>query len=81
MATPPRIAVLGTGIMGMAMARNLRKAGLPVRVWNRSADRARPIVEVGGTLGETVAYMFDRLGQIQYPADKASADVNGVLIH
>ena len=27
-----------------------------------------------GSLGETVAYMFDRLGQIQYPADKASAD-------
>src|SRR5262249_1886139 len=28
----------------------------------------------GGSLGETVAYMFDRIGQIQYPAEKATAD-------
>jgi 3-hydroxyisobutyrate dehydrogenase-like beta-hydroxyacid dehydrogenase len=30
-------AVLGTGIMGSAMARNLLRAGLPTPVWDRSA--------------------------------------------
>jgi 3-hydroxyisobutyrate dehydrogenase-like beta-hydroxyacid dehydrogenase len=30
-----RIAVLGTGIMGGPMARNLVRAGHEVRVWNR----------------------------------------------
>ena len=35
------VAVLGTGIMGAGMARNLIGAGLDVTVWNRSPDRAR----------------------------------------
>jgi 3-hydroxyisobutyrate dehydrogenase len=30
------VAVLGTGIMGSAMARNLAAAGLPTRAWDRS---------------------------------------------
>ncbi|HKT00166.1 MAG TPA: NAD(P)-binding domain-containing protein, partial [Rugosimonospora sp.] len=37
------VAVLGTGIMGAAMARNLVKAGHDVRVWNRTPARARPL--------------------------------------
>jgi 3-hydroxyisobutyrate dehydrogenase len=32
------VAVLGTGIMGSAMARALLRAGLPVTAWDRSAD-------------------------------------------
>ena len=32
-----RVAVLGTGIMGSAMARNLIAAGLRTAVWDRSA--------------------------------------------
>ena len=36
-----RVAVLGTGIMGSAMARNLLEAGLAVTVWDRSPE-ARP---------------------------------------
>lgn len=34
------VAVLGTGIMGAAMARNIAKAGHDVTVWNRSRDKA-----------------------------------------
>lgn len=37
------IALLGTGIMGSAMARNLLKEGLDVRVWNRTQARAEPL--------------------------------------
>jgi len=42
------IAVLGTGIMGSAIARNLVAAGRSTRVWDRSA-------EVTGALGEAGA--------------------------
>ncbi|MGH3598957.1 MAG: NAD(P)-dependent oxidoreductase, partial [Pseudonocardiaceae bacterium] len=41
------VAVLGTGIMGAGMARSLVKAGLDVTVWNRSADKARPLADDG----------------------------------
>jgi 3-hydroxyisobutyrate dehydrogenase len=34
------VAVLGTGIMGAAMARNIAKAGHAVRVWNRTPAKA-----------------------------------------
>jgi 3-hydroxyisobutyrate dehydrogenase-like beta-hydroxyacid dehydrogenase len=37
------VAVLGTGTMGAPMARNLVKAGLTVRVWNRSIEKARAV--------------------------------------
>src|SRR5690349_13685124 len=41
------LAVLGTGIMGGAMARNWLKAGERVRVWNRTAAKAQPLAEAG----------------------------------
>jgi 3-hydroxyisobutyrate dehydrogenase len=42
-----RIAVLGTGIMGAPMARNLLRAGHEVTVWNRTVERARPLESDG----------------------------------
>ncbi len=42
---------------------------------NRTSGDVRALFsKYGGQMGETVAYQFDRLGQIQYPADKATAD-------
>jgi 3-hydroxyisobutyrate dehydrogenase len=41
------VAVLGTGIMGAGMARSLVKGGLDVTVWNRTADKARPLADDG----------------------------------
>ncbi|MDV6287551.1 MULTISPECIES: NAD(P)-dependent oxidoreductase [Streptomyces] len=41
------VSVLGTGIMGAAMARNLLRAGHTVRVWNRSRDKAEPLAADG----------------------------------
>jgi 3-hydroxyisobutyrate dehydrogenase len=37
------VSVLGTGTMGAPMARNLVEAGLDVRVWNRTSERARAV--------------------------------------
>jgi 3-hydroxyisobutyrate dehydrogenase len=48
-----RVAVLGTGIMGAPMARNLLRAGHDVTVWNRSVHRAAPLAEHGARVAET----------------------------
>jgi 3-hydroxyisobutyrate dehydrogenase len=37
------VAVLGTGTMGAPMAENLASAGFDVRVWNRTAEKARSV--------------------------------------
>ena len=43
----PRVAVLGTGTMGAAMARSLLRSGTRVTVWNRSASKTGPLVDAG----------------------------------
>ncbi|MDN3242690.1 NAD(P)-dependent oxidoreductase [Glycomyces tritici] len=59
MSDKPTVSVLGTGIMGAAMARNLARAGHEVTVWNRSTDKAAPLaadgIRVAGTPAEAVA--------------------------
>ena len=50
-----QIALLGTGLMGAPMARNIAKAGIPLSVWNRSRTKAEPLAEVGATVHDTVA--------------------------
>ena len=49
------VAVLGTGIMGAAMARNLAKAGVRTRVWNRTGGKAAPLSEDGVEVADSVA--------------------------
>lgn len=39
------VAVLGTGIMGGPIARNIADAGFDVRVWNRTEEKARAVAE------------------------------------
>ncbi|WP_081998655.1 NAD(P)-dependent oxidoreductase [Sinomonas humi] len=44
------VAVLGTGIMGSGMAKNLIKAGFDVTVWNRHREKAEPLAEAGAKI-------------------------------
>ncbi|MFF4736568.1 NAD(P)-dependent oxidoreductase [Streptomyces sp. NPDC001262] len=53
--TQTTVAVLGTGIMGGPMARNLARAGLDVRAWNRSRDKAEPLAADGVTVADSPA--------------------------
>jgi 3-hydroxyisobutyrate dehydrogenase len=52
------VTVLGTGIMGGAMARNLARAGFQTRAWNRTREKAEPLagdgVEVADSAVEAV---------------------------
>ena len=70
------VAVLGAGgTMGLPMARNLARAGIKVRAWNRSREKAKPLERDGATVCDTPAQ----------PADGADvlltmlADANTVL--
>jgi 3-hydroxyisobutyrate dehydrogenase/glyoxylate/succinic semialdehyde reductase len=49
------IGFIGLGIMGSRMAANLIKAGHPLTVHNRSADKAQSLLEQGATWAETPA--------------------------
>src|SRR5262245_34233338 len=50
-----RIAFLGLGLMGAAMARRLLDHGFDVTVWNRNARRADDLVKAGARLTATPA--------------------------
>src|SRR6266508_2855714 len=47
MAPRETIVLLGTGMMGAAMGRNLLRAGFPVRAWNRTSAKVAPLAEEG----------------------------------
>jgi 3-hydroxyisobutyrate dehydrogenase len=55
MADGTKVAVLGTGIMGAAMARNLLSDGMEVRAWNRSREKAEPLKEDGAEVADSPA--------------------------
>ncbi len=56
MAAGQSIAVLGAGgTMGFPIARNLARAGLDVRAWNRTADRAEPLRDDGARIAASPA--------------------------
>ena len=50
-----RVAVLGTGIMGAPMARNLAAAGHEVRAWNRTPEKAEDGIDGVEPAGEIAA--------------------------
>ncbi|MFC9859140.1 MULTISPECIES: NAD(P)-dependent oxidoreductase [unclassified Streptomyces] len=49
------VSVLGTGIMGAAMARNLTRSGHTVRAWNRTRAKAEPLAADGAYIADTPA--------------------------
>lgn len=44
------VAVIGLGAMGSRLAQNLLNAGYPVVVYNRTIEKAQPLVDLGATL-------------------------------
>ena len=56
MVVKPTVAVLGAGgAMGFGMARNIARAGFPVRAWNRSSEKADPLARDGATIARSPA--------------------------
>jgi len=52
-STRPRIGFLGTGIMGLPMARRLVEAGHEVRAWNRTREKAERLAAAGAAVVAT----------------------------
>ncbi len=48
-----KVSVLGTGLMGGPMARNLLKAGFDVTVWNRTRQKAEALADDGASIADT----------------------------
>jgi 3-hydroxyisobutyrate dehydrogenase-like beta-hydroxyacid dehydrogenase len=81
------ISVLGLGHMGAALARLFMKGGFTTTVWNRSMEKARPLVEAGATAapdpaaavgGAPVAlFCLDRYEHVQALLEQA--DLAGTL--
>ena len=48
-----KVAVLGTGLMGAPMARNLLQGGFAVTAWNRTASKAEALTGQGAEVAES----------------------------
>lgn len=75
METAPlqRIAFIGTGVMGRSMAGHLLDAGYSLRVHNRTAEKARELVERGAVWCDSPGEAADGVDMVitivGYPAD------------
>ncbi|MET0997281.1 MAG: NAD(P)-dependent oxidoreductase [Marmoricola sp.] len=79
----PTVALLGTGIMGAAMTRNIAAAGLPIRVWNRSRDKAQElsdVAQVADSVAEAVAGA-DIVITMVYDADSVAETIEQARGH
>ena len=48
-----KIAVLGQGLMGAAVARKLLQSGLEIIVWNRTAQKCEPLIALGASVASS----------------------------
>jgi 3-hydroxyisobutyrate dehydrogenase len=65
MAGVEPVAVLGAGgTMGFPMARNLARAGIEVRAWNRSREKAEPLAGNGARVCDTPRAAADGAGVV-----------------
>jgi 3-hydroxyisobutyrate dehydrogenase len=72
---PMQVGFIGLGVMGRPMALNLARAGTPLVVWNRSADRAEPLRAAGARVAASPAEVFARAGVVFVMlADEAAID-------
>ena len=53
MKPSPRIAFLGTGLMGAPMCQNLLSADLPLTEWNRSQAKTEPLAKRGAEIADS----------------------------
>ena len=73
-----RIAFVGLGTMGAAMAANLRRAGFEVTVWNRTPGRAADLVALGAVEAATPADAA-RAADVVVTCVSDTPDVDAVL--
>jgi 3-hydroxyisobutyrate dehydrogenase-like beta-hydroxyacid dehydrogenase len=88
----PTVSLIGLGLMGRPMGHNLRNAGFPLVVWNRTASRADSLVAAGARLAAspreaaaaadvliTIVSDPPALEQVLWGADEKSGDAFSAL--
>lgn len=79
MVSAEPVAVLGAGgTMGSAMARNLAHAGIDVRAWNRSREKAEPLANDGASVHDTAAQAAAGAGVILTMLSDADAVIDSM---
>jgi 3-hydroxyisobutyrate dehydrogenase len=79
MSTQKLITVLGAGsTMGLPMARNLAGAGFEVRGWNRTRDKAGPLVQDGVEVFDSAAQAADGADVLLTMLSDADAVIDAV---
>jgi 3-hydroxyisobutyrate dehydrogenase-like beta-hydroxyacid dehydrogenase len=73
-----RIGWLGTGRMGAAMAARLISDGAAVTVWNRTASKTQPLVDLGANRAEKISDLGDC--DIVFTSVTSSPDLLAVTI-
>ena len=49
----PKVGLIGLGLMGLPMGRNFLKAGFPLKVWNRTPEKARRLSTDGAQVANS----------------------------
>ncbi len=57
----PRIGFIGTGLIGTPMVERMLECGLAVTVWNRTPEKAAPLVALGATAAESARDLATRV--------------------
>ena len=82
-----KIGFIGLGIMGGRMAANLQKHGYPLVVFNRTREKAEPLLGSCGTFAESPAELANRVDvlftMLAHPdaVEKAALGKDGFLTH
>lgn len=74
-----KISILGTGVMGTAIAMAYLKAGYPTTVWNRTKSKTLSLVNSGATLAETVEEAIQQ-GDIVISSLSTYEDLTDILL-
>ena len=82
-----RIGFIGLGLMGTPIVLNLLKAGFEVTVWNRTREKAAPVLEAGASWAETIPALAGQSDVVMMMVTDAAASEavicgpDGVLDH
>ena len=73
-----KVGFVGIDHMGEPMARNLLRAGIPVRVWNRSPEKCEALVDIGAEQAASLEDLFRHTTTVMLML-LDSAAIDGVL--
>lgn len=59
-SSAPRVGFAGMGRMGVPMALNVRAAGFPLAVYNRTPERCAPLADAGAEVAESPAELAEQ---------------------